>query len=345
MDEQQTSVEPAVGQGAALIARSSATLRSAGIAGDAGLMRVESELHDALQAWAEDHARRYSTMGVLDYDPIRFPAQRIVTSVSPRASAEHSDPGWLRSTYLGSGGPVARETLAAFEEVRSASGRGRRSVAEQIAELVERGSSVAILCAHADGLDDVAGFAGALAVAMQGSAAETRNGLVLNKVMSRETFAGVPIVTLLRSFANIFWVIPDSDSAHRWGISLSALRYVNGLAIRSLLAAIREGAAITFAPAGSAMIPRRDRQGTLIALRFPPVGAATMKLLARFDFYVVAARFGAGVHVSEPRPVSAGPAGSARDGLTEALHQLAEATALVAAVRVEAARRGSGRVT
>jgi hypothetical protein len=256
---------------------------------------LEQALHKALERWAADHARRYDQIGMLDYDPVRFVAQQIGTSVTPGAVVRPSLET-LRQTYVRTAGAVAEQTLAAFET---------RSIGERIRDSVERGRSVAVLCAHADGLDDAAGFAGAVAVAMHGSQAAMRNGVILNKVMSRETFAGVPITNLLGAFANIYWVIPDSESARRWGISERALRYVNSLGIRSLLAAVRDGAAITFAPAGSAMIPSFDGDGNLVGLRFPPVGRATMKLLTRFDSYVLAARFGGQVHVGEPRPVEA----------------------------------------
>jgi hypothetical protein len=277
---------------------------------------LEEVLHKGLERWATDHARRYPLVGMLDYDPVRFVAQQIGTSVTPGAALRPALDA-LRKIYLGSAGAVAEQTLAAFEKL---------SVGEQIRDSVERGRRVAVLCAHADGLDDAAGFAGAVAVAMHGSRAATHNGLILNKVMSRETFAGVPIVNLLGAFANIHWVIPDSESARRWGISESALRYVNSLGIRSLLAAMRHGAAITFAPAGSAMIPSFDDDGKLVGLRFPPVGRGTLKLLSRFDSYVLTARFGGQVHVSEPRPINT--------ALSEPVAQLGEIVEALAGVPV-----------
>jgi len=64
-----------------------------------------------------------------------------------------------------------------------------------------------------------------------------------------------------------------------------------------------------------------------------------MKLLNRFDFYVLTARFGGRIHVSELRPVclepTIGRAESVHRLMDKTLDQLAAITALVAGVPVE----------
>jgi hypothetical protein len=257
---------------------------------------LERELHLGLGKWALHHADRYAEVGLLPFDPARYPEQRITTGVT-LANPVHGDRlGGLEALYLRNGGPTAAATLAAF---RCAGGEsGGISVAEEIRKLVEAGQSVAILTSHAERLDDVAAFAGSVALAMGRPALVSRNGAILNKVMSRETHQGQPIVRLISPFANSYWVIPDTESARRWMIPEAAVRYVNGRGLRALLGAIRAGAAVTLAPAGSAMLQHRDAANVLKKLTFPPVSRATANLLTRFDAFVLAARWGERVSVT-----------------------------------------------
>lgn len=260
---------------------------------------LERALQRSLTRWANHHASRYSEIGVVDYDPGREPAQRVDVAVSRAYPLEELSLSARLKIYLENGGPASEAALAEFSRPRGAGGATRSSLGSRISDLVESGKSVAVLSGHADRLDDIGGFAGALALSSSNPNMLSRNGVILNKVMSRETFRGQSVVELMRPFANIYWVIPATASAKRWNVPSEAVRLINGNALRSLLADVRRGAAITFAPAGSAMVRETDAAGRLVALRMPVVSASTMKLLTRFHAYVVAARWDDRVAVSD----------------------------------------------
>ena len=243
----------------------------------------DAALHRGLEAWAREHARRYPDFGVLDYDPARYPGQRIETSKSDavvgigRASGRDDDAvrGELYERTMGAEGVA---TLAALE-----------TPAPEIKRLLRAGKNVAVLTAHADQLHDIGALCAGLAVAFADRDLVARNGTILNKVMSRESFRGTPIEELFRPFGNVYWVIPATASADRWELPPEVVSRINGAALRRVAEDMRAGLLLTFAPSGSAMRRVVNDDGELQSLVIPDVAPGTANLICRFDAYLVAA--------------------------------------------------------
>ena len=250
----------------------------------------ERDLHDALEAWARDHAARFEDVGVFDYDPEARPEQRIdtfKTLVSEQVLALTKDQiqTALRSRYEAALGTTARNIFEELTRPRESSGGD--SIAASIAQLLDQGKSVALLSPHADRLEDIGAFSAGLAVAFGDADHIQRNGLILNKVMTRELYKGRPMVEMFEPFGNIYWVIPETDAPARWGIRQAEKNFVNLNAMRQLLGDIRTGTIITFAPTGSVMRRTVDDSGELSALHLPPIGKTSARLMARFDAYAI----------------------------------------------------------
>lgn len=276
---------------------------------------MERQLHDALGAWAEDHASRYEYVDVSDYAPKARPEQRIDSFKTPLDErilflpAEQLQ-STLQERYEAELGSSGRAVVAAFN-ARGVVLHG--SLTETLIDFLRRGKSVAILSPHADRLEDIGVFAAALAIAMGDPKLIRQNGLILNKVMTRELYRGVPMADMFLPFGSIYWVIPDTASAGRWGIPYEIKRYVNLNAMRTLLADLAQGAIITFAPTGTLMQRERDAAGRPRALRIPPIAPGSLNLVARFDAYVIAVQWQDQVAFS---PVTAVPGvrGASRTG-------------------------------
>lgn len=243
----------------------------------------DAALHRGLEAWAREHARRYPDFGVLDYDPTRYPGQRIETSKS--------------DAVVGIGRASGRDDLAVMREVyeRTMGAEGAATLAAlgtpvpEIKRLLRAGKNVAVLTAHADQLHDIGALCAGLAVAFADRDLVARNGTILNKVMSRESFRGTPIEELFRPFGNVYWVIPATASADRWELSPEVVSRINGAALRRVAEDMRAGLLLTFAPSGSAMRRVVGDDGQLQSLVIPDVAPGTANLICRFDAYLVAA--------------------------------------------------------
>ena len=207
-----------------------------------GSATSEVEFHLGLEAWAREHARRYPDMGVIDYDPARYPGQCIETSRSDAVVDDGTGRRRCGMIYERTMGAEGAATLAALG-----------TPAVEIRRLLSAGKNVAVLTAHADQLHDIGALCAGFAVAFADRDLVARNGTILNKVMSRESFRGTPIEELFRPFGNVYWVIPATASADRWGLSPEVVARINGAALRRVAEDMRAGLLLTFAPGGSAM--------------------------------------------------------------------------------------------
>jgi hypothetical protein len=248
-----------------------------------GLSGSHAVLHLGLEAWAREHARRYPDIGVLAYDPSRYPGQRIETSksdavVGTARGSDGDDVAVMRALYERTMGAEGAATLAAL---------GTQAL--EIKRLLRAGRNVAVLTAHADQLHDIGALCAGFAVAFADRDLVHRNGTILNKVMSRESFRGTPIEELFRPFGNVYWVIPATASADRWQLPPDLVSRINGAALRRVAEDMRAGVLLTFAPGGSAMQRVVDEDGRLKSLVIPDVAPGTANLICRFDAYLVAA--------------------------------------------------------
>lgn len=295
-----------------------------------------------LEAWAREHAGRYPDIGVIDYDPARYPGQRIETSRS--------------DAVVGIGGRSGSDEVAAMREIyeQTMDAEGAAVLAAlgtstvEIKRLLSAGKNVAVLTAHADQLHDIGALCAGFAVSFADRDLVVRNGTIVNKVMSRESFRGTPIEELFRPFGNVYWVIPATASADRWQLPPELVSRVNAAALRRVAEDMRAGLLLTFAPGGSAMRRVVDDAGELQSLVIPDVAPGTANLICRFDAYLVAALWNGRVAlgpVVEIAEVERGAhakgsgrterAGRHRDVVAQALSQMAALVADLAEVRVE----------
>lgn len=242
---------------------------------------LEDELHVALGSWAADHVRRYPGLEALPYDPAKYPSQRLDVPVT-RTDFEHET---ALADDLQEVLRIGYESALALDASRVEASLS--SLVPQLVESLERRESIVVLAAHADLLHDVGVIAGGIALGLREPELIRRNGTILNKVMSRETFAGVPIAELFHMFGNIYWAIPETANRDRWKIPSAAVDYLNTSSMRALLADMRRGLVLTIAPTGSAS-RRVSEDGGPESLYVPPISDATANLISRFDGYASA---------------------------------------------------------
>ena len=293
-------------------------------------------LHESLGLWARDHASRYPDIAVVEYDPDARPEQRIDAFKTPVSIALGSMPPdvLIESLRKGYAKTLGSVSLAAIETVADALGDRAKQF------LIDR-RSIAILVGHADQLHDIGVLCGAVAIFLGSAEGVGRNGTILNKAMTRESFRSTPIADLFASFGNVYWVIPESASASRWRVPPEVANYVNTGAMRSMMTDMRKGIVLTFAPSGSAMRQEFSNDGTLKSLVIPSVGSATVNLISRFDAVVVAATWQNQIRVSPLTPLPPPPRGdrSTRDRerrkiLASIMDRMASMTAELAGVPV-----------
>jgi hypothetical protein len=277
------------------------------------------DLHTSLGRWAEEHARRYPDMGALPYDPAARPEQRLDTFKSPVQLENGALGEAARAYFEKTMGVAAGHALTALEARGAGGGVSPR---DAIAAELAAGRTVAVLVAHAGGFEDMGVFPGAVAVALEQPELVEHNAVILNKVMTRETYKGRSVRDLYAAFANVYWVIPTTESMTRWGLDPSVVRYMNVKALRAIRTDMASGMVMTLAPGGSAMREIRDASGELASLELPPIASATAGLIERFDSYMCGAFWNHEIALGPIREVTPGGPGELERRILDEMAEL-----------------------
>jgi hypothetical protein len=257
-------------------------------------------------------------MGFLDYDPVARPEQRLDTFKSP-IRLQGAFGSAARAQFEATMGPAAGHALRALDERGSNGGPSPR---DAIADRLGAGRSVAVLVAHAGGFEDMGVFPGAVAVALEEPDLVARNAVILNKVMTRETYKGHSVRDLYSAFANVYWVIPSTESMTRWNLDPGVVRYMNVKALRAIRTDMAKGMVMTLAPGGSAMGEIRDSSGRLTSLELPPIASATAGLIERFDSYICGAFWEHEIALGPVREIAAAGPGELEHQILEEMAEL-----------------------
>ena len=127
---------------------------------------------------------------------------------------------------------------------------------------------------------------------------------MLNKVMSREAFDGTPNPRLIVPLQASIGSSLRRQALQAGTCPPDLVRRLDSAAFRTLIADLRTGIVLTWAPGGSAMRIQRDASGAVTALTIPEAPSAAGKLLSRFDSYVVSSVWESGIAIGPLRSVA-----------------------------------------
>lgn len=240
----------------------------------------EAGLHHSFTAWVADHAKRIAGISDLGYDPRRYPAQRIGESKTEAGALSR----WVPSPiFLRVMERKLASILGSRDKSESVIGEFR-GVAPEVARLLDEKQSVALLAGHSDNLFDVAYCLAGLQISFGTTRYIPRTGIIVNKLMTREAFRGTPMVDTLQLFCNVYWVIPDTESARVWGVPERAARIVNVGALEALRTDLARGVLVGIIPTGTAA--RQEIVDGTLRLTMPPISAGTARLLEQFHAFL-----------------------------------------------------------
>ena len=251
----------------------------------AGDITPEASLHRALDGWVANHVQRHSgSISELPYDPQRYPFQRLDVHKTEAAEEVASLPGKqgyeILINLLGSsigGQHNAEHFIGQFRQER-----GGRTLSHQLNALLAAGQNIALLTPHTE-LDDVAKTMLAATIALNRLQQNNHNGIVVNKLMTRQAYHGIPVPQVLSQFSSLYWVIPDTGSTAKWDIDEEHKRAVNFGGLRALFDDLRhkKGMLVALAPTGTEIIRRQEGR-----LELPKISDVSARVLGGFDAYL-----------------------------------------------------------
>lgn len=269
-------------------------------------LSMEQILHNQLAGWAQEQVDRdiavrglRATVGLLPYNPEKFPEQRIDvvgSTLKPHWLRDHLPEDVLMlhmsrrlgkklgATSLFGSLLLASRFVGGFHERPSLSSPTKL---EQIRGLLETGGHVGLVCSHLDG-DDVAVALGGLQIALGDRNMLARSFVPVNKLHTRESRdSGDPATAQMTSFTNVSWTIPQTANAEKHGlldrdgagvvVMSDGLKYLN-----SILRNNDVGRILSIAPTGTG-ITEPDGEGVRHMLE---ISAATFKVIAKLQAYL-----------------------------------------------------------
>ena len=112
----------------------------------------------------------------------------------------------------------------------------------------------------------------------------TSSGVLLNKLMTRQSYRGRKIVDLFTPLSNVYFSYPKSASAERHGVSVEATNLGNALFKKVLKPDLEKGGMeMDIALTGKQIVPIKTESGEVDHYEIPPVDQASAKLVEDFD--------------------------------------------------------------
>jgi hypothetical protein len=263
-----------------------------------------------LDGWSKDHEERFPGFTTREYNPEKYPAQRIDTYASeaskhlyfiPRLIYQH----FAKKIYLKIMGPSAGDALEAFATTPANEfetiENGGLSVREAIGNLAMQGKTGTVLTSHAESLEDVGLYHGpvVLSLAKKRSRFARRAAVFLNKAQTREDYKGKPVEDHFKYFGEIIWTVPDTDSPKKWDISERVSEAVVRGSLRAIKQGLKRGMWLTQAPVGKGMkmSPDPGKEGPE-SLYQESMSPTTAHIISEFDHFAVAAAWSGKVSLS-----------------------------------------------
>lgn len=163
------------------------------------------------------------------------------------------------------------------------------TASDVIVSRLEEKETVGIVMDHAEDLFDFAKILGGLSLAVARDHKYKYMGSFsgwVNKLMTREEYAGIYIPDLIAWGGSVRWTIPSTENAAKYVVNPEVAGAVNKAALKSFMEdSKRAGTVEVLVPSGSATKKRADDKGEVF-LSVPPIPDSSANLLSKFNVLI-----------------------------------------------------------
>ncbi len=246
-------------------------------------------LHKAYDPWLEDMSSRPgSKLQPFNFDITSHPEQGIYM---PKVDAQTIFPNLPDSLYylgfrlrlMRSIGVVATQKLLHQLHEHPASESDSTTLPDRLNNNHAQGKNTLVVTSHINFQE--MGYVKALRhLAKQDRDLINKNGVVLNKLMTRQEYRGKKLTNQFKPLGNVYFSSPKSLSAEKYGIPDSASDLTNALFKKVLLPDLKAGGLeLDIALSGSEVKPVLDEDGVFEHYRIPEIHQSSAKLVEDFD--------------------------------------------------------------
>ncbi len=247
------------------------------------------ELHQAYDSWLVDMSSRDDSQFVpIEFDPVNYPEQDIYM---PKMEAHDPHPRVPDILYYGGVNVKMVRSLGTTTFVRlsrqfnqqTASAEDPRRLTERLTANQREGKNTMAVTSHFS-FTELGQFKALRFVGKKDRPNITSSGVLLNKLMTRQSYRGRKIVDLFTPLSNVYFSYPKSASAERHGVSVEATNLGNALFKKVLKPDLEKGGMeMDIALTGKQIVPIKTESGEVDHYEIPPVDQASAKLVEDFD--------------------------------------------------------------
>ena len=249
------------------------------------------ELHDAFGPWAKDQADREPALQPIEYNLDKYPDQWIY---QPKVNARDFNPDLPDFLYYAglnlkmsrSLGFIACQHLLHQLRHQPTSSSDDTPLIERLNENQANGKNTLIITSHFT-FTELGYFKAIRSIAKKDRHHINQNGMLMNKLMSRQSYKDKPISKHFETLGSTYYSCPNSTSAEKYNIPKNGMMLGNALFKKALDADLQAGGLeLDAALTGKQIIPIRDEQGIITHYEIPPVYLSSANLTEGFDYVV-----------------------------------------------------------
>jgi hypothetical protein len=239
----------------------------------------ERDYFVAAANWAQDIASRPgSILGVVKHNEKRHPEQSLTES-----KLDAKDPFWFLPDgvyYQGASmlldtmiGRDSHRALAMQMKSQTVAPDSSELLTSRLAENHRQGLNTLIALGHY-ALFDVGIFRGLVLGANHDRADIASKGVLLNKLMTMQSYGGIGLINQFRPTASIYFSSPKSQSAKNFGVPPRAEALINSLFMMDLKEALGRGGLELYAAMTGKQIVPIEEDGEVIRYEMPEIPSA-----------------------------------------------------------------------
>lgn len=247
------------------------------------------ELHGAYDSWLDDMASREGTQFVpFEFDLKRYPEQGIY---EPKIDAHDPHSHMPDVLYYAGIKMKMVRSLGALAYLRLSDQLNHQPVSADDSSLLTQrlianqheGKNTMVVTSHFT-FPELGYFKALRFLGKSDRPNIDLGGVLLNKLMTRQSYKGKKIVDHFTPAANVYFSYPKSTSAEKHGVPKGATMLGNALFMKVIKPDLKKGGLeLDAALTGKQIVTRKDENGELDHYEIPEVDPSSAKLIEGFD--------------------------------------------------------------
>jgi hypothetical protein len=254
-----------------------------------GVSDISRNLHQKYDNWLSDMAKRSDAELVpFDFDVAKHPEQDVNVSKIEAVDPYFFLPDFiyyaaLRRVMSRSMGGVAVGKLLSELKSQPTSSENDELLIETLKDDQKLGKNTMFVTSHFS-FSELGYFKALRFYAKKDRPNSNRGGVLLNKLMTRQSLNGKKLVEMFVPFSNVYFSYPKSASAVKFNIPNEIMRMGNVLVTRDIIKDLKNGGLeMDVALTGKQIMAKRDEAGRVEKYIMPEIDSSSVGLVGRFD--------------------------------------------------------------